>query len=129
MSRPYKTFNTQFLAQAKRSPKHFRYKPVPKTEVPETKTNHSSTVRDPAQWSAHVLAKHFILLNSRLNELSVESRNARIGVHTRKLWSSKVDAADSQGCAEIWAHPYLSFYSGFCHPETQCSVSDSLETQ
>ena len=128
VSRPYKTFNTQFPAQARRSPKNFRYKPVSKTKVPETRTDHSSTVSDPAQCSAHVLAKHFILLNSRLNELSVESKNARIGVHTRKLWSFKVDAANSQGCAEIWAHPRLPFYSGFCHPETQHSISDSPET-
>ena len=33
------------------------------------------------------------------------SKNARIGVRTRKLWSSKVDAADSQGCVEILGTP------------------------
>ena len=75
--------------------------------------DYSSTVCDPAQCSAYILAKNFILLNSRLDDLSVESKNARIGVQTRKLWSSKVDAADSQGCAKIWAHPRLPFCSGF----------------
>ena len=67
--------------------------------------DYSSTIRDPAQCSAYILAKKFILLNSILNELSVESKNARNGVRTRKLWPSKVDVADSQGCAKIWAHP------------------------
>ena len=74
------------------------------------------------------LAEHFILLNSRLNELSVESKNVQIGVRKGKLWSFEVDAADSQGCAEIWAHPRLPFCSGFCYPGTQCSVLDSPET-
>ena len=128
LSIPHKTSNKQFLAQAISSPKHFRYKPIPKIEVPETKTDHFSTLCDPAQCLAHGLAENFILLNSRLNELSVESKNARIGVRTGKLWSSEVDTADSQGCAEIWAHPRLPFCSGFCLPETQCSVSNSPKT-
>ena len=124
----HKTSNTQFPTQAICSPKHFGYKPVPKTEAPETKTDYASTVRDPTQCSIYILAEKFILLNSRLDELSVECKNARIGVRTRKLWPSKVDAADSQGCAEIWAHHRLPFCSGFYHPRTQCSVSDSPET-
>ena len=82
---PHKTFNTQFPAQGRRNPKHFRYKPVPKTEVLETIMDHSSTVRDPAQCLAHGLDENFIFLNSRLNELSVESKNEQIGVRTRKL--------------------------------------------
>ena len=73
---PHKTSNTQFFAQAICSPKHFGYKPVPKTEVPKIRTDHSSTVRDLAQCLAYILAENFILLNSRLNELSVESKNA-----------------------------------------------------
>ena len=93
----HKTFNTKFPAQAIRSPNHLRYKPVPKTEVPETIMDHSSIVRDSAKCSAYNLADHFILLNFRLNELFVESKNARIEVRTRKLWQSKVVAADSQG--------------------------------
>ena len=125
---PHKISNTQFLAQAICSPKNFDYKPVPKTEVSETRTDYASTVRDPAQCSVYILAEHFILLNSRLDELSVESKNERIGVRTRKLWPSKVEAADSQGCAEIWAHPRLPLCSGFSHPRTQCRVSDSPET-
>ena len=86
--------------------------------------DHSSTVSDPT----HILDEHFILLNSRLNELSVESKNVQIGVRTGKLWPSEVDAADSQGCADIWAHPHLLFYLGFCYPGTQCSILDSPET-
>ena len=42
-----------------------------------------------------------IWLNSRLKELSIESKNVQIGVRTRKLWSSKVEAVDSHGCAKI----------------------------
>ena len=114
LSIPHKTSNMKFPTQAIRSPKHLRYKPVLKTEVSETRTDNSSTICDPDQCSAHVLDDHFILLNSRLNELSVESKNARIGVRTRKLWLSEVDAADSQGCAEIWAHSHLPLCSGFC---------------
>ena len=125
---PHKTSNTQFPAQAICSLKHFGYKTVPKTEVPETRMDNSSTVRDSAQCLAYILAEHFILLNSRLEELFVESKNEQIGVRTRKLWSSKVDAADSQGCAEIWAHLRLPFCSGFCHSRTQYSVSDIPET-
>ena len=115
---PHKKSNTQFPAQAICSPKHFDYKLVPKTEVPETKKDYSSIVRDPDQCLAYLLAEKFILLNSILNKLSVESKNARIGVQTRKLWASKVDAIDSQGYAEIWAHSRLPFCSGFCHPRT-----------
>ena len=96
--------------------------------VPETRTNYSLTVRGPSHCSSYIFPKTFILLNSRLNELSVESNNARIRVWTRKLIPSKVDTADSQGCEEIWAHPRLSFSSGFYCPETQCSVSDSPKT-
>ena len=128
MSRPHKTFNTQFPASARRSPKNFRYEPVLKTEVPEIRTVHSSTVHDPTQCSSYILAKHFILLNSRLNDLSIESKNARSEVWIRKLWSSEVDAANSQGCVEMWAHPRLPFYLGFCCPGTQCSISDSPKT-
>ena len=128
LSMPHKTSNTQFPAQAIRNPKHFRYKPVLKTEVLETRKDHSSTVLDLAQCSTHGLAEHFILLNSRLNEIFIESKNTRIGVQMRKLWSSEVDAVDSQRCAKIWVHPCLPFCSGFCRPETWCSVSDSPET-
>ena len=103
----------QFPAQAIRSPKHLSYKPIPKIEVPETRIDHSSTIRDPAQCSAHFLAENFILLNSRLNEISVESKNVQIGVRTGKLWPSEVDVANSQGCAEIWTHPCLPLCSGF----------------
>ena len=63
--------------------------------------DHSSTVCDPAEFSTHDLADHFILLDSRLNELFVESKNMRIEVRTRKVWLSEVDAIDSQGCEEI----------------------------
>ena len=128
LSIPHKTSNTQFLAQAIRNPKHFRYKPVLKIEVPETRTDHSSTISDPTQCSTHGLDENFILLNSRLNEIFVKSNNARIGVRTRKLWPSKVDVADSQGFAKFWAHPHLPFCSGFCSPKTQCLVSNSPET-
>ena len=124
----HKTSNMQFPAQAIRNLKHFRYKSIPKTEVSKTKTDHSSTVRDPVQCSAHGLAENFILLNSRLNEIFIEFKNARIEVWTRKLWSSEIDAADSQGYAEIGAHPRLPFCSGFCRPGRQCSVSNSPET-
>ena len=82
--------------------------------------DYSSTIRDPDLCLAYILVENFILLNSRLNELSVDFKNVRIGVRTRKLWPSKVDVADSQGCAEIWAHPRLPFCSGFCHSRTQC---------
>ena len=58
-----------------------------------------------------------MLLNSRLNALSVESKNAQIEVRTRKLGPSKVEATDSQGCAKIWAHPRLPFCSGFLPPQ------------
>ena len=78
------------------SPEHFRYNPVPKTEVPKTRTDLSSTVHDLTHWLAHVLDEHFILLNSRLNKISVDSKNAQIGVRTGKLWPSEVGAADSQ---------------------------------
>ena len=125
---PHKTSNTQFPAQSICSPKHFGYKPIPKTEVPETRLDYSSTVHDLEQCSAYILAEHFILLNSRLDKIFVESKNARIGIRTRKVWSSKVDAVDSQGCGEIWVHPRLPFCSGFCCPETQCSISDSPKT-
>ena len=67
-------------------------------------TINSSTLRDPTQCSAYIFTDHLILLNFRLNELSVEFKNVRIGVWTRKFWPSEVVAADSQGCAEIWAH-------------------------
>ena len=77
MSIPHKTFNLQFHAQAIRNPKHFRYKPVPKIEVPETRTDYSSTVRDPAQCLAHGLAEHFIILNPRLNDFSLGSRTRK----------------------------------------------------
>ena len=48
-----------------------------------------SIVRDPTHCSTHVLAKHFILLNSRFHELSVESKNTRIRVRMGKLWQSE----------------------------------------
>ena len=128
LSIPHKTSNTQFHAQAISSPKHFRYKPVLKTEVPKTIMDHSSTVHDPAQCSAHGLVKNFILLNSRLKELFVEAKNPRIGVRTGQLWPSEVDAADSQGCVEIWAHPRFPFCSGFCLFGTQSSVSEGPKT-
>ena len=123
MSIPHKTFNTQFPAQAIHGPEHFRYNLVPKTEVRETRTDNSSTIHDPAQCSAHVLSEKFILLNSRLNLLFVESKNASIGVPTRKLWLSEVDAADSQGCAEIRAHPRFPFCPDFLNYGTSCSAS------
>ena len=69
-------FNKQFSAQAICSPGHFRYNPVEKTKVSKTRMDCSTTVRDPAHYSAHGLAENFILLNSRLNKLSVESINA-----------------------------------------------------
>ena len=74
LSIPHKTSNTQFPAQAIHKPKHFRYKQVPKIEVPKTRTDHSFG-RDPAQCLAHSLAEHFTLLDFRLNELSVEFKN------------------------------------------------------
>ena len=123
MSIPQKTFNTQFPAQAIHGPKHFRYNLVPKTEVLETRTNHSSTAQDPAQCSAHVVAKNFILLHSRLNYLFVESKNERIVVSTIKLWSSAVDEADSQGCAEIRAHTRFPFCPYLLSSGTPCSAS------
>ena len=57
----------------------------------------SSTLHDPTHFSAHILDEHFILLNSRLNKFSVESKNTQIGIRTGKLWPSEVDAADPQG--------------------------------
>ena len=42
-----------------------------------------------------------ILLDSRLKELSIESKNACIGVRTRKLWSFKVEAANFPWVCEI----------------------------
>ena len=114
---PNKTFNTQFPAQAICNPKHFRYKPVPKIEVPKTRTDYSSTVLDPAQCSTHGLAKNFFLLNSRLNKFYVELKNLRTEVWTRKLWPSEVDVADSQGCAEIWAHPVCHYARDFVIPK------------
>ena len=102
-------FNTQFLAQAIRSPKHFRYNLVLKTEVLETRMDRSLAVHDRDHCSAHVLAQHFILLNSRLNEIFVESKNAQIGVRTGKLWSSEVGAADfAWMCEIVWNSPKLS---------------------
>ena len=98
---PHKKSNTHFPSQAIRNPKRFSYKPIPKTEVPETRKDHSSTFHAPDQCSAHILADHFILLDSRLNKLSIESKNVQIGVRTEKLWPSEVGAADSQGCVEI----------------------------
>ena len=71
-----KKFNMQFPTQAIHNSEHFRYNQVPKTKVSETRTNRSSTVRDPDHCSAHGLTENFILLNSRLNEISVESKNA-----------------------------------------------------
>ena len=73
-------FNTKFPSQDIRSPEHFRYNQVPKTEVPETRTDCSSIVHDPAHCSENILAKNFILLNFRLNEIFVESKNPQIGV-------------------------------------------------
>ena len=46
-----------------------------------------------------------IWLNSRLKDLFIESKNAQIGVRTRKLWSSKVEATDSHRCAKIVQTP------------------------
>ena len=94
----------------------------------ENRKDHFSTACDPSQCSSYILDEHFILLNFRLDELFVEFKNARIEVRKRKLWPSKADATNSQGCAEIWAHPCLPFCSGFCHPRTKCSASNSPET-
>ena len=89
------------------NPKHLRYKLVPKTEVLEIRKDHSLTVRDPTQCLAHVLDDKFILLNSRLKDLSLQSKNAQIGVRTRKLWPSEVDAADLQGWyGNLGTHPF-----------------------
>ena len=68
-------FNMQFHAQAISSAEHLRYNPIPKTEVLKIRIDRFSNVYDPDHYSAHSLAEHFILLNSRLNELSVESKN------------------------------------------------------
>ena len=46
-----------------------------------------------------------IWLNFRLKELFIESKNAQIGVRTRKLWPFKVEAIDSHGCAKIVQTP------------------------
>ena len=59
---PHKISNTKFPTQAIRILKRFSYKPIPKTEVPETRNDHSSTFRDPDQCSAHVFTDNFILL-------------------------------------------------------------------
>ena len=69
-----------------------------------------STLHDPADG----LADHFILLNSILNELSVESKNAQIGVRTGKLWSSEVGVADSQGWYGNSGIPPFSILATFC---------------
>ena len=42
-----------------------------------------------------------IWLDSRLKELSIKSKNARIGVQMRKLWLSKVEATDFAWVCEI----------------------------
>ena len=98
----------QFPTQAIRSPKHFRYKPVPKT-----RTDLFSIVRDPAHCSSHGLVEHFILLNSRLHDISVESKNTRIRVWMRKLWSSEVGAADLQGWCGNSGTPLFSILPKF----------------
>ena len=46
-----------------------------------------------------------IWLNSRLKEFFIESKNVQIGVRTRKLWSSEVEATDLHGYAEIVQTP------------------------
>ena len=102
-----KKFNKQFPNHAIHIFEHFRYNSVPKTEVPKTRMDRSSTVRNPTHYSAHGLAENFILLNSRLHELSIESKNAQIGIRTGKLWSSKVSTADSQGwCGNSGITPF-----------------------
>ena len=42
-----------------------------------------------------------ICLDFELNDLSIESKNARIGVRTRKLWPSKVKVANFAWVCEI----------------------------
>ena len=56
----------------------------------------SSTVCDQDHCSNHGFTDNFILLNSRLNEISVESKNMQIEVRTGKLWPSEVNVVDSQ---------------------------------
>ena len=46
-----------------------------------------------------------IWLNFRLKELFIESKNEQIGVQTRKLWLSEVEAVYSHGCAKIVQTP------------------------
>ena len=49
----------------------------------------------------------------------------------RKLWQSEVDAADSQGCAEMWAHPIGHSTWDFSIPEHSVqfrTVPKPLET-
>ena len=103
----------QFPAQAICTPEHFRYNPIPKTKVLKTRTDLFSTIHDPAHYSAHDLAEHFILLYFRLHEISVESKNTRIRVQTGKLWSSEVGIVDSQGWCENSGTPPFSILPRF----------------
>ena len=72
------------------------------------KTLHTSIFlqeKENTQNCEHQMPFTGIWLNFRLKELFVESKNMQIGVQTRKLWSSEVEAIDSHGCAKIVQTP------------------------
>ena len=110
----------QFPAQTICSPEHFRYNLVPKTEVPETRTDLFSTFRDPAHCSAHVLAENFILSNSRLHNIFVESKNTQIGVRTKKLWPKCWSCRFSRVVPKFEHAPV--FHSAKIYSVTGCSA-------
>ena len=75
------------------------------------KTIHTSIFlqeQENAQKCEHQILFTGIWLNSRLKELFAESKHAQIEVHTRKLWSSEVEVADSHGCVKIVQTPKQS---------------------
>ena len=73
-----------------------------------------STVHDPVHCSAHGLPENFFLLNFRLHKIFVESNNTLIGVQMRKLWSSEVVAANSQGVVRKFGDSPVFHYAKIC---------------
>ena len=104
-------FNKKFHAHAIHSLKHFKYNPVPKTEVPETRTDRSLTVHD----STHGLAEHFILLNSKLKKISIESKNAQSEFEQKSYGRPQLALPISKGGAVMRAYPVF-------HSTQICSI-------
>ena len=46
--------------------------------------------------NSNVITSRYIWMNSRLKEISIESKNTRNGVRTKKLWLSEVGGQQSE---------------------------------